>query len=113
MAQTPKLAGDYSAMLGPLHVKLHLKTDAGGAIEGTLDSPDQGAMGLPGANFHLDGQALSFDVPSVSGKWHGTVSADGATLDGSWSQGQEMPLVFRRDVPFEAAEKLSRVDGIW
>ena len=87
MAQTPKLVGDYSGMLGPLHLKLHLKTPATGAIEGTLDSVDQGAMGLPGANFHLDGKALSFDVPSVGGKWHGTVSDDGATLTGSWSQG--------------------------
>jgi hypothetical protein len=73
----------------------------------------QGAHGLPCANFRQDAKALSFDVPSVGGRWHGTVSGDGATLDGSWSQGQEMPLVFRRDVPFEAAEKLSRVDGIW
>jgi CubicO group peptidase (beta-lactamase class C family) len=113
MAQTPKLAGDYSGMLGPLHLKLHLKTPASGAIEGTLDSVDQGAMGLPGANFHVDGKAFSFDVPSVGGKWHGTVSDDGATLTGSWSQGQEMPLVFNRDQPFAAAEKPSPVDGIW
>jgi CubicO group peptidase (beta-lactamase class C family) len=113
MAQTPKLVGDYSGMLGPLHLKLHLKTPATGAIEGTLDSVDQGAMGLPGANFHLDGKALSFDVPSVGGKWHGTVSDDGATLTGSWSQGQEVPLVFNRDQPFAAAEKPSPVDGIW
>jgi CubicO group peptidase (beta-lactamase class C family) len=70
-------------------------------------------MGLPGANFHLDGKALSFDVPSVGGKWHGTVSDDGATLTGSWSQGQEIPLVFNRDQPFAAAEKPSPVDGIW
>jgi CubicO group peptidase (beta-lactamase class C family) len=113
MAQTPKLAGDYSGMLGPLHLKLHLKTPASGALEGTLDSVDQGAMGLPGANFHLDGKTLSFDVPIVGGKWHGTVADDGATLTGSWSQGQEIPLVFLRDKPFDAAEKPSPVDGIW
>jgi CubicO group peptidase (beta-lactamase class C family) len=113
MAQTPKIGGDYSGMLGPLHLKLHLKAGANDATEGTLDSLDQGAAGLPCANFRLAAKALSFDVPSVGGTWHGTVSGDGATLDGSWSQGQEMPLVFRRDVPFEAAEKPSRVDGIW
>ena len=56
---------------------------------------------------------LSFDVPSVGGKWHGTISGDGAMLNGSWSQGTEMPLVFRREEPFAAAEKPSRVDGIW
>jgi CubicO group peptidase (beta-lactamase class C family) len=113
MAQTPKIAGDYSGMLGPLHVKLHLKTSGGRAAEGSLDSLDQGAMGLPCANIQLAEKALSFDVPSVGGKWHGTVSEDGAKLEGSWSQGQEMPLVFRRDEAFLAAEKPSRVDGIW
>jgi CubicO group peptidase (beta-lactamase class C family) len=113
MAQTPTIGGDYSGMLSTLHLKLHLKVAASGAAEGTLDSVDQGATGLPCANIHLDGKALSFEVPSVGGRWHGTVSEDGATLDGSWSQGQELPLVFRRDEVFLAAEKPSRVDGIW
>jgi CubicO group peptidase (beta-lactamase class C family) len=113
LAQTPKPGGDYSGVLGPLHLKLHLKPGAGGAMEGTLDSLDQGAIGLPCANFRLEGKTLSFEVPSVNGKWHGTVSGDGAALSGSWSQGQEMPLAFRRDEPFEPAEKPSRVDGIW
>ena len=113
MAQTPEITGDYSGTLGPLHLKLHLKGGAGGAAEGTLDSLDQGAMGLACANFHRDGKTLAFEVPSVGGKWRGTVSDDGATLTGSWSQGQEIPLVFHRDAPFAAAEKPSPVDGIW
>lgn len=120
VAQTPNVAGDYSGVLGPLHLKLHLKAGPSGATEGTLDSVDQGALGLQCANIRLDDKALSFEVPSVGGKWHGSVSADGGMLNGSWSQGAEMPLVFRRDEPFAAAEKPSRVaekpspiDGIW
>jgi CubicO group peptidase (beta-lactamase class C family) len=73
-------------------------------------------MGLPCANVHVEKKELSFDLPSVGGKWHGTVSDDGASLKGSWSQGQDIPLAFRRDgteEPFVAAEKPSRVDGIW
>jgi hypothetical protein len=66
-----------------------LKVYANGAMEGTLDSVDQGAIGLLCANFRLKDKELSFDVPSVGGKWHGTVSDDGAVLKGSWSQGQE------------------------
>jgi serine-type D-Ala-D-Ala carboxypeptidase/endopeptidase len=112
-AQPAKTGGEYSGVLGPLHVKLHLKISASGTVEGTLDSVDQGAMGLPCANIRLKEKMLSFEVPSVGGYWHGTVSDDGATLNGSWSQGAEMPLVFRRDEPFAAAEKPSRVDGIW
>lgn len=112
-AQSPKLDGDYSGVLGPLHLKLHLKTGSAGALEGTLDSVDQGAKGLALANIKVSEEKISFDVPSVSGKWHGRVSGDGATLDGSWSQGAEMPLLFQRDEPFVAASKPSRVDGIW
>ncbi len=110
LAETPKIGGDYSGMLGPLHLRLHLKMGAGGTMKGTLDSLDQGAMGLPCAKFNLAVTALSFEVPSVHGAWHGTVSGDGATLTGSWSQGEEMPLVFRRDT---GIQEPTRVDGIW
>ena len=57
VAQPPKLGGDYSGMLGPLHLKLHLKVGASGATEGTLDSVDQGAIGLPCANFRIEEKA--------------------------------------------------------
>lgn len=108
--QSPNVAGDYAGMLGPLHVRLHVKVDAAGAITGTLDSTDQGAMGIPCADFHLDGQALTFTVPAVHGKWNGTVTSDG--LQGTWDQGTPQPLNFARDT-FVAAAKPSPVDGIW
>ncbi len=117
------LAGDYSGMLATLHLKLHLKTAADGSLSGTLDSPDQGADGIPCAEFHVDGANLSFTVPSVHGTWTGKVSADGNTLSGTWSQGSPMPLTFLRDTvapvtkssrdTFVPAAKPSRVDGFW
>ncbi|MDP9051882.1 MAG: hypothetical protein M3O31_14360, partial [Acidobacteriota bacterium] len=98
--------------LGPLHVKLHLKVDPSGSVTGTLDSLDQGAVGIACADFHLDGQALSFTVPAVHGSWKGTVANDGVSLSGTWDQGSPMPLNFARDT-FVAAAKPSPVDGIW
>ena len=108
--QKPEVAGDYAGMLGPLHVKLHFKVDAAGTITGTLDSVDQGAIGIPCADFHLDGQTLTFTVPAVHGKWAGTVTADGLT--GTWDQGSPQPLDLKRDT-FVPAAKPSVVDGIW
>ena len=108
----PKIAGDYLGTLGPLHVKLHLKVDPSGLVTGTLDSPDQGANGIPCAGFHLDGQVLSFTVPAVHGSWKGTVANDGASLSGTWDQGGPQLLNFARDT-FVAAAKPSPVDGIW
>jgi len=112
-AQTkPGIAGDYLGTLGPLHLRLHLKLDASGALSGTMDSPDQGANGLACADIKLQGEALSFSVPIVHGSWKGTVSADGGTLTGTWEQGSPMPLAFSRDT-FVPAQKPSRIDGIW
>jgi serine-type D-Ala-D-Ala carboxypeptidase/endopeptidase len=108
----PNIAGDYLGTLGPLHVRLHLKVDPSGLVTGTLDSPDQGANGIPCADFRLDGEALSFTVPAVHGSWKGTVANDGASLSGTWDQGSPTPLNFARDT-FVAAAKPSPVDGIW
>jgi CubicO group peptidase (beta-lactamase class C family) len=107
-----KVDGDYAGTLGPLHLKLHLKADATGTITGTLDSIDQGAVGIPCADFHLDGLNFSFAVPAVSGSYAGSFSADGNTLAGTWKQGQSLPLSFTRDT-FVPAAKPSAVDGVW
>jgi CubicO group peptidase (beta-lactamase class C family) len=110
--EKPNLAGDYRGSLGPLHLKLHIKQAADGSLSGTLDSLDQGAMGLQCADFHFDGSALSFTVPIVHGSWKGVVKGDGPSLSGTWDQGSPMPLEFSRD-SFVAAAKPSPVDGIW
>jgi len=108
----PSVAGDYAGVLGgALHLKLHIVAASDGALSGTLDSPDQGANGIPCADFHVDGETLTFRVPVVNGTWKGKIGADG-TLSGAWDQGSPMALNFTRDV-FVAAEKPTPVDGIW
>lgn len=99
--QNPTIAGDYAGTLGPLHVRLHLKVNPLGKVTGTLDSPDQGAIGIQCANFHVDGQSVAFSVPAVKGTWKGTVSADG-TLTGTWDQGNTLRLNFARDSAVQA-----------
>ena len=106
------LGGDFNGTLGPLSLKLHIKAAPDGSLSGTLDSPNQGANGIPCADFVVDGNNLSFKVPLVNGTWKGTIEKGGATLAGTWSQGTPLPLTFARDV-FVPAEKPSPVDGIW
>lgn len=113
MQSKPSLEGDYAGVLaGALHIRLHIREAPDGHLSGTLDSLDQGAMGIPCADFQLEGSQLTFAVPAVKGTWKGTLSADGSSLSGIWNQGSPMPLAFRRDT-FVAAEKPSAVDGIW
>ncbi len=106
------LHGDFDGTLGPLRLVLHIVAAPDGSLTGSLDDPNQGAMGLPCTDFRLQGSTLSFAVPSVGGTWSGSIENSGARLAGNWSQGSPMPLTFTRDT-FAAASKPSPVDGFW
>ncbi len=113
-AKTLDLTGDWAGAIHvparTLHTALHIAGDASGQLSVTLDSLDQGAMGLPGANAVLQGNDFSFEIPSVHGKYKGTVSADGKTINGVWSQGTPVPLDFARDGNASAGHAIS---GDW
>jgi len=100
-AQKPAdVAGDWTGALlaggGSLRLALHVKADSAGKLSVTLDSLDQHAMGLAGSNAVLKGDSFSFEIPSVSGTYKGIVGDDGNSINGTWSQGVPMPLVFAR-----------------
>jgi len=109
---TPTIQGDFFGTLGPLRLQLHIAAAADGTLTGTLDSPNQGAMGIPCSDLRVEGERLSFNVPSVRGSWSGSIENGGATLSGTWTQGSAMPLTFTRDT-FVPAAVPSVVDGFW
>jgi hypothetical protein len=96
-------AGEYAGMLGPLHVKLHLTKAGDGTFSCTVDSPDQNMVGLACADVHVNGQSLSYTVPTVQGTYTGLLSGDGASLTGVWSQGTPTPLTLNRVTAATAA----------
>jgi serine-type D-Ala-D-Ala carboxypeptidase/endopeptidase len=100
-AQKPAdVVGDWSGALlaggGSLRLALHVSTDSAGKLSVTLDSLDQHAMGLPGSNAVLKGNNFSFEIPSVSGTYTGTLDSDGKSITGTWNQGVPLPLIFTR-----------------
>ena len=100
-AQKPAdVVGNWSGALqvdgGLLRLALHVNTDTAGKLSVTLDSLDQNAMGLQGSNAVLKGDSFSFEIPSVSGTYTGTLDGDGKNIRGTWSQGVPLPLVFTR-----------------
>ena len=107
------IAGDYTGVLGPLHLRLHVQEGPSGAPAATLDSADQGAFGLQCSQVVVSGKQFSFAVPEVHGTYKGEVSPDGNTITGTWDQGEPRPLVFTRRTPATAAslaEKLAQID---
>lgn len=58
-------------------------------------TPDRGA-GIPITSFSMDGSSLRFAIAMIRGSYDGKLSADGASIAGTWTQGQPLPLEFRR-----------------
>ena len=117
---TPQnVAGDWEGALdtpaGQLRLVLHLTPGADGALKATLDSVDQGAMGIPVSAVKLEGSKLNLTVDAVNGAYNGTVNADASGIQGTWSQGASLPLNFKRAVARAAAKPAppSEIDGAW
>jgi CubicO group peptidase (beta-lactamase class C family) len=111
---SPPIAGDYTGMLGPLHLRLHVQADSAGVLTGTMDSIDQGAIGIPCSQFALSGTHFSFAVPAVHGTYKGELSPDGNTITGTWTQGTPTPLIFNRKIQATAATlsaQLAQIDS--
>src|SRR5690349_10243822 len=76
--------GTLSAPGVSLRIQITVKRNPEQGLSCTLDSLDQGAMGLPCANVALTGDELTFDVKPVGGHYSGKLAADGQTLSGTW-----------------------------
>ena len=91
-AAAQEAAGDWAGVLEVsesvrLPVVVHIKRDDAGALTGTLDSPSQGAVGLPLAEIAAADGRLAFKVPVVGGEYGGVWDAGSKSWKGEWSQG--------------------------
>jgi pimeloyl-ACP methyl ester carboxylesterase len=92
-----------------LRLTLHIHQTTHGLFEGTLDSVDQGALGLKLAALSRDGATVSFEVPVVHGAFTGSLDPETKILTGTWSQGPgKLPLTFTRLDPGIAPPGLNR-----
>ncbi|MBZ5576607.1 MAG: hypothetical protein LAP40_08630 [Acidobacteriia bacterium] len=100
-----------------LRIALHITKGDNGGLKATMDSVDQGANGLVASSVKIENGKLTFDVDVVNGSYEGTVSKDGSSIAGAWSQGQAMPLEFQRGAfPAQAPPKPGKpsdIDGTW
>jgi hypothetical protein len=77
-----------------LQVKLR---NVSGTGSGTVVTIDQGNVEIPITSVSQNQRQLEFTVRAVNGSYAGTLSPDGSTLDGKWTQaGNSAPLVLKR-----------------
>ena len=89
-------AGDWGGLLaGQLHVIVHIQK-ANGAYTASLESPDQGAFVLPADTITATPDHLSFAIAKINGSYDGAWDAKQNAWVGTWTQGQNMPLVLTR-----------------
>src|SRR5215472_8292565 len=97
------ISGDWQGTLKAgaqeLRILLQITKSDGGVWRATMlsidQSPDRGA-GTPATSFSLDGSRIQFGIGTLRGSYDGKLSADGASISGTWTQGRPLPLDFRR-----------------
>lgn len=115
------VAGDWQGTLntgaGELRLLLHIARAADGSLQGTLDSIDQGANGIPITSISLQDSELNFTSDPVHGSYEGKVNKDATAIDGTWSQGQPLTLDFKRATSsgktVSKSAPPSDIDGAW
>ena len=100
-ADSAAVTGDWMGTLAvggtELRVVVHLRDAADGGLTGTMDSPDQGAEGIPLGTVEATADTLRFAVPSIAGRFAGVIAEDGQSIEGQWAQGGgRLPLTLER-----------------
>ncbi len=121
VAQAQDVTGDWQGPLaigaGVVRIVLHVTKSPEGTLKATMDSPDQGALGMPVDSITLDGNKLKFVTSAVKGNYEGTVKNNG-TITGNWLQPPaRTPLDFKKSTtPIKLVHPdapPSDIDGTW
>ncbi|MGD0629066.1 MAG: alpha/beta hydrolase, partial [Terracidiphilus sp.] len=113
------VAGDWQGTLSvsgtQLRLGLHIAAAKDGSLTATFDSIDQGAMGIPVTAITLKDSKLTFTVDAAHIAYEGAVNKDATEIDGTFTQGQDIPLNFKRAAAVAAPKPAapSQIDGTW
>lgn len=95
----PSLVGVWQGTLKvqaiELRVVLRIAAEGDG-YKATLDSPDQGAKGIPVSRVLLEGDIVKLDMKTIKASFEGTLADDRQSIAGKWSQAGTLPLEFKR-----------------
>lgn len=100
LAQAPGRAPEglwQGSLQGMLRIVVHIERGPAGALTGSLDSPDQGAMGLAIDTMVFAADTLRFEMKRLNAGYVGRMNAAGDSIIGRWRQaGMELPLALGR-----------------
>jgi fermentation-respiration switch protein FrsA (DUF1100 family) len=89
-----------------LTVVFHLQKNSSGIYTATLDSPDQGAKGIPTESTTIIEDSIVIKIPVVRGSYERKIFIDSMKIDGSWEQsGMKLGLVLKKVDKVEEVKK--------
>ncbi len=71
-----------------LRIVFNITTRPDGSLSATLDSPDQGATGIPVSAVGVEASRVTLEVSAVSGRYEGTLNEDGSAISGQVDPGR-------------------------
>ncbi|MEL6822455.1 MAG: hypothetical protein AAFP70_11880, partial [Calditrichota bacterium] len=89
--QSEEIVGDWTGKLEPpgssseLRLVLHIKRNDKGILFSTMDSPSQGAEGIPASSISYTDKDLEIRFASIGGTYRAKL-LDNGRLDGIWTQ---------------------------
>jgi hypothetical protein len=111
------IAGDWQGSMkvngSKLRLILHIREEASGMLTATIDSIDQDAVGLPVKTVTFADNILKLDVQQVNGTYEGVLSKDRNELKGTWSEGGNRDLKFKRVSDPAKLTVPAPIDGDW
>ncbi len=89
--------GTLKVSVTELRLVFHIEAGPNGSLKATLDSPDQGATGLPVSRVVVADDRVTLELDKFQARYEGTINEDDSILDGQWIQGGvSLPLVMKR-----------------
>jgi len=86
--------GVLNAGIQKLRIVLNI-SEKDGVYSATLDSPDQGAKGIPLSAINFDNEKLTFTITNIGAEYEGTLQAD--SIAGTFKQnGMALPLNLKK-----------------
>ena len=103
-AQAKDITGQWQGTLHApgrdLRTVVKVSKAADGSLQAVMYSIDQGAQAIRASSVSMDGATVKYAVSVINGSFEGTLSADGNTIDGKWTQGpQSLDLTLVRTTP--------------
>jgi uncharacterized protein (TIGR03435 family) len=84
---------------GELRIVLKLSTTAADKLAAELYSIDQRSPAIPATSIAASGNTVKLTFERLNATYEGKMSADGKTINGTWTQGTPAPLDLTRATP--------------